>query len=298
MKKTVLSTLVSTLLLSSVALADEHKNLTSQEVSTKATQAATKKAQDSRVNLVQEALESLKFSAKALSELNGNKLDDAKKDIQLALGKLESILTAKDTPKLLPIENRILVKNFIGTSDDVKKIIEDVKKLLDNGKVQEAGELLISLQSEIDVTVVSLPLASYPDALKLASKYLLEKHPAKAKHVLEIALNTFEQDEHIIPIPLINALELVNVASHIAKNDKEQALKHLALAKDDLKKAELLGYVSSSTTTYKQLEELIEKTEKEVKGPNKAEKLFKELGEKIKEFKEKILSTHESNSTK
>lgn len=298
MKKTVLSTLVSTLLLSSVVVADEHKNLTSQEVSTKATQVATKKAQDSRVNLVQEALESLKFSAKALSELNGNKLDDAKKDIQLALGKLESILTAKDSPKLLPIENRILVKNFIGTSDDVKKIIEDVKKLLDNGKVQEAGELLISLQSEIDVTVVSLPLASYPDALKLASKYLLEKHPAKAKHVLEIALNTFEQDEHIIPIPLINALELVNVASHIAKNDKEQALKHLALAKDDLKKAELLGYVSSSTTTYKQLEELIEKTEKEVEGPNKAEKLFKELGEKIKEFKEKILSTHESNSTK
>ena len=298
MKKTVLSTLVSTLLLSSVVVADEHKNLTSQEVSTKATQVATKKAQDSRVNLVQEALESLKFSAKAVSELNGNKLDDAKKDIQLALGKLESILTAKDSPKLLPIENRILVKNFIGTSDDVKKIIEDVKKLLDNGKVQEAGELLISLQSEIDVTVVSLPLASYPDALKLASKYLLEKHPAKAKHVLEIALNTFEQDEHIIPIPLINALELVNVASHIAKNDKEQALKHLALAKDDLKKAELLGYVSSSTTTYKQLEELIEKTEKEVEGPNKAEKLFKELGEKIKEFKEKILSTHESNSTK
>ncbi len=298
MKKTVLSTLVSTLLLSSVALADEHKNLTSQEVSTKATQVATKKAQDSRVNLVQEALESLKFSAKALSELNGNKLDDAKKDIQLALGKLESILTAKDTPKLLPIENRILVKNFIGTSDDVKKIIEDVKKLLDNGKVQEAGELLISLQSEIDVTIVSLPLASYPDALKLASKYLIEKHPLKAKHVLEIALNTFAQEEHIIPIPLINALELVNVASKIAKDDKEQALKHLALAKDDLKKAELLGYVSSSTTTYKQLEELIEKTEKEVKGPNKAEKLFKELGEKIKEFKEKILSTHESNSTK
>jgi len=298
MKKTLLSTLVSTLLLSSVAIADEHKNLTSQEVSAKATQTATTKAKDNKVKLVQEALESLKLSAKAVDELNQNKVDDAKKSIELALGKLESILVAEHTPKLLPIENQIVIKNFVGTSEDVKKALAEVKKLLALGKVQEAGELLISLQSEIDITTVSLPLASYPDALKLASKYLIEKHPAKAKHVLEIALNTFAQDEQIIPIPLINALELVHVASTIAKNDKEQALKHLAMAKDDLKKAELLGYVSSSTTTYKQLEDLIEKTEKEVKGPNKAEKLFKELGEKLKEFKEKILSTNDKNEKK
>ncbi len=295
MRKILLSTLVSTLLLSSFATADEHKNLTSQEVSTKATQTATQKAKDNKVKLVQEALESLKFSAKAVDELNKNKVDDAKKSIELALGKLESILASEHTPKLLPIENQIVIKNFIGTSDDVKKSLDEVKKLLNLGKVQEAGELLISLQSEIDITTVSLPLASYPDALKLASKYLIEKHPAKAKHVLEIALNTFAQDEQIIPIPLINSLELVSVASKIAKDDKEQALKHLAMAKDDLKKAEALGYVSSSATTYKQLEDLIEKTEKEVKGPNKAEKLFKELGEKLKEFKEKVLSTHDKD---
>ncbi len=298
MKKTLLSTLVSTLLLSSFAIADENKNLTSQEVSTKATQTATIKAKDNKVKLIQEALESLKFSAKAVDELNKNKTDDAKKSIELALGKLESILASEHTPKLLPIENQMVVKNFIGTSDDVKKALEEVKSLLAKGKVQEAGELLISLQSEIDVTTVSLPLASYPDALKLASKYLIEKHPAKAKHVLEIALNTFAQDEQIIPIPLINSLELVDVASKIAKEDKEQALKHLALAKDDLKKAEALGYISSSTTTYKQLDELIEKTQKEVKGPNKAEKLFKELGEKLSEFKNKILSTHEKSEKK
>ena len=291
MKKTLLSALVSTLLLSSLATADEHKNLTSQEVSAKATQTATQKAKDNKVKLVQEALESLKLSAKAVDELNKNKVEEAKKSLELALGKLESILASEHTPKLLPIENQIVIKNFVGTSDDVKKALAKVKTLLGLGKVQEAGELLISLQSEIDITTVSLPLASYPDALKLASKYLIEKHPAKAKHVLEIALNTFAQDEQIIPIPLINALELVAVASKIAKDDKEQALKHLALAKDDLKKAELLGYVSSSTTTYKQLDELIEKTEKEVKGPNKAEKLFKELVDKLKDFKEKILST-------
>ncbi len=178
MKKTLLSTLVSTLLLSSLATADEHKNLTSQEVSSKATQTATTKAKDNKVKLVQEALESLKLSAKAVDDLNKKKTDDAKKSIELALGKLESILATEHTPKFLPIENRIVVKNFVGTADDVTKALAEVRTLLNLGKVQEAGELLISLQSELDVMTVSLPLASYPDALKLASKYLIENHPA------------------------------------------------------------------------------------------------------------------------
>jgi hypothetical protein len=294
MKKTVLSTLVASLLLTSVATADTHKNLSSKEVSAQATKTATTDAKSHQVKLVKEALKSLELSAKAVDDLNKNKTDEAKKDIELALGKLEAILATEHTPKLLPIESQMVVKNFIGTADDVTQALAEVRTLLNLNKVQEAGELLSSLQSEIDVTVVSLPLASYPDALKLASKYLIDGKPAKAKAVLQVALSTFAQDEQIIPIPLINSMELVAIASDIAKEDKTQALKHLALASDDLNKAEALGYVSKSTTTYKVLHELIKKTEKEVKGPNKAEKLFKELGEKLKEFKEKILSTKET----
>ena len=291
MKKTLLSTLVASLLLTSFASADTNKTLTSKEVSAKATQNAAKKADDNKVQLVKEALTSLNLSAKALKELNEKKVDDAKKSIELALGKLESILAAKDTPKLLPIENRMVIKNFVGSADDVEVALKTVKKLMDDGKIQEAGELLYSLQSEIDITVVSLPLISYPDALKLASKYIIEKKPEKAKEVLKLALSTFTEVEQIIPIPLINTVDLVAIASEIAKHNKEQALKHLALASEELDKAEKLGYVSKSATTYKQLHDLIKNVEKEVKGPNKAEKLFKELGEKLKEFKEKILSS-------
>lgn len=50
-----------------------------------------------------------------------------------------------------------------------------------------------------------------------------------------------------------------------------------------LKKAEKLGYISSSTTNYKALHKFINGVEKEVKGPNKAEKLFKELAESLKQ---------------
>jgi len=298
MKRTLLSTLVASLLLTSFTVADSNTTLTSKEVSANATKNATKKANNNKVELIKEALSSLELSAKALKELNKNKVDDAKKSIELALGKLESILAAKDTPKLLPIENRIVIKNFIGGANDVTAALKSVEELMDKGKIQEAGELLYSLQSEIDMTVISLPLATYPDALKLASKYIIEKNPEKAKEILTLALSTFSEVEQIIPIPLINTVDLVAIASDIAKENKEQALKHLALANDELNKAEKLGYVSKSTTTYKQLHELIENVEKEVKGPNKAEKLFKELGEKLKEFKEKILSSDKTENKK
>ncbi len=174
-------------------------------------------------------------------------------------------MSSEKAPKLLPIDNKIIVKNFAGTAKDVERNIEIVKELLDKGKVQEAGELLITLQSEIDIIVVNLPLVSYPDALKLASKYIIDNQVEKAKEVLRVALSTFTEVEYIIAIPVVNALELISTASSIAKENKEQALKHLEFASDELDKAEKLGYISSSDVTYKQLHELIEKTEKRLK---------------------------------
>jgi hypothetical protein len=38
--------------------------------------------------------------------------------------------------------------------------------------------------------------------------------------------------------------------------------------------------------------------EKEIKGPNKAEALFQELVDKLKEFKEKILTSDEKSNSK
>lgn len=298
MKKVLLSTLVSSLLLTSIALSDTNNTLTSKEVCDSAMKVETTKAKNSRVKLVQEAINSLELTHKALVNLNEKKSDEAKKNIELALGKLDSILAVKNSPKFLPIENQMVVKNFVGTADDVEKVLDRVKKLLSYGKVQEAGELLITLQSEIDVTVVSLPLVSYPDALKLANKYLLENKKEEAKKVLTLALNTFAKDNYIVPIPLVNTLELVDVASKVAKENKDLALKYLTSADEELKKAEKLGYISSSTTTYKSLHKLIDGVEKEVKGPNKAEKLFKDLVDSLKEFKSKIFSDSDKNSTK
>lgn len=298
MKKIILSTLLASLLLTSLnAKETAAKDATVKELN-KVTLSNAKKDANKNANktkLVQEAIDSLKEANQALIALEKKDAKLATKKIESALGKLEVILAAKDAPRLLPIDSMVAVNEFIGTSEEIHETLALIETLINKGKVQEARKLMLPLQSEIDVTVVSLPLVTYPDALKLAAKYLQENKLDKAHEVLVTALSTFTKVTEIVPIPLLKATELIEASSVIAKEDKKRALSYLDAAKESLKVAKSLGYVSKSATTYKMMKEQIEAVKKEIKGPNKAEKLFETLKTSLKEFKEKIFSEKSSS---
>jgi len=295
MKKILLSTLLASCLLTTNTFAtqntDAHTEKNVQAVNDLAIKNAKRDALATQEKLIVEAINSLKFTQEALLNLKNKDTEKATQNLEKALGKLEVILSAKNAPKLLPIDNMITVNEYIGTKAEVEATLKTVKKLLDDNKVQVARELLNTLQSEIDVTVVSLPLVTYPDALKLAAQYIHDNKIQKAQKVLEIALSTFDRTTEIIPLPLLKATDLIAMASELsAKGKKEEALTYLNYASDELDVAQALGYVSSSDHTYKALHEVIEKVEKEIKGKNKAEKLFDELKAKLKDFKDKVFS--------
>ena len=292
MKRLILSAITASLLLGTTGFAKEeaNKDATVKQVHQIAINNAAEDAKNRQNKLVSEAIDSLKYAQDAYVALNKKDAKKATEDIEKAIGKLEVILAAKDAPQFLPINNRIKVQEFIGTSKDVEIAVDHVKDLLDEGKVQQARALMLPLVSQIDVTVISLPLASYPDALKLAAKYIHDEKLDKAKEVLYIALSTFTEVTEIIPIPLFESADLIAAASRVAKEDKEKALNYLNAASDALDVAEKLGYVSKSTTSYKVLHEEIKKVQKEIKGKNEAEKLFDALTEKLKDFKDKVFS--------
>ena len=283
MKRLILSVATAALLCSGSLVAK-----TSAEVSQNAVTKAKSDAQKSQVHVIKGAVEAVALTQKVLVDLDKKDTKSAIKDLEDAIGKLEVVLAAEKAPKFLPVDVAMTATEYVGDTEKIKKALDKVRDLLDDGKVQEARVLLNTLQSEIDLITVNLPVATYPDALKLAAKYLHEDQVDKARAVLTTALSTLVQDVVVVPIPVVKAQGLIVAASKIAKEDKEQALKHLAQAKEELKKAKILGYVSKSDVTYKDLEKAIEKTEKEIKGKNKAEKLFEELIKKIKSFKEKI----------
>ncbi len=281
-KKVLLSAVTATLLTTGL-LAQ-----TSAEVKDSALKSAKIKAENSQVKIVKEALNSVLLTRKVFDDLDKRDVKLAIKDLEEAIGKLEVILTHKDTPMLLPIDSSMSAVEYVGSVDELKKSIEAAKELLDDGKVQEARKILAGLQSEIDIVSVNLPLASYPDALKLAAKYLHNNNIEGAKAVLAAALNTMVQEVVVIPIPLLKAEALINAASAVSKKDKNQAIKHLNAAKEELKIAQTLGYVSESDVTYQALNDKIDEIEKEIKGKNEVAKLFEELKKKIKNFKDKI----------
>jgi len=296
MKKILLSTLVASLLITGVnAKETAAKDATVKQVNTIAVNNATSEAKTNQAALVQEALNSLKEAHDALVALEKKDAKLATSKLESALGKLEVILAAKDAPKLLPIDNAIVVNEFVGTSKEIETILNHVRVLLNKNKIQEARALMIPLQSEIDITVVSLPLVTYPDALKLAAKYVHSNELDKAQEVLVTALSTFAKVTEVLPIPLLKATDLIVASSVIAKEDKTRAIAYLDAASESLNVAEKLGYVSKSTTTYKALHEQIDAVKKEIEGPNKAEKIFAKLKESLKEFKEKVFS--EKNDT-
>jgi len=264
---------------------------TSADVSKGAVKEARSQAEKEKVQVVKEALDALSLTHKVLDDLKQKNKEKALKDLEKAIGKLEIILADKSAPALLPIDSSIVAIEYRGDLDTVKATLKEVRKLLDKQQIQEARRLLDTLQSEIDIITINLPVVSYPEALKLAAKYLHEDKITEAQDVLNMALKTLVRNEMVLPIPLLKAQALVEEAEKTAKKDKKQAIKHLEAAKKELKLAEVLGYTSTSDTTYKTLHESIAKIEKEIKGKNKAEKLFDELIEKLKEFKERAEKT-------
>ncbi|MBA1419586.1 MAG: YfdX family protein [Epsilonproteobacteria bacterium] len=296
MKSIVLSTLLASVLLTGGVYAKEtaSKDAGVKEVNKIALNNAKEDAKTHQAKLVQEALNSLKDTHDAFVALEKKDEETATKKLESALGKLEVILASKKVPELLPIDSTIRISEYVGTSKDIETTLNTVRVLLNKNKVQEARALMLPLESEIDITTVSLPLGSYPDALKLAAKYVHSHEVQKAKEVLAIALSTFTSVTEVVPIPLLKATDLIAASSAVAKEDKQRALAYLDAASESLKVAHDLGYVSKSTTTYKAMQEQIEAIQKEIRGPNKAEKLFETLKASLKEFKEKVFSSKDN----
>ncbi len=290
MKKVIVSVVTAALLGSAGVMAE-----TSANVASKAVKSAKAEAESGKLKVVEEAVSAVLLTQNVLNALEKNDIQKAKSELEKAIGKLEVVLAHKSAPALLPIDSVIKVTEYMGDLKSAKETLSTVKKLLAVGKVQEARRLLDTLQSEIDIVTVSLPLVSYPQALKLSARYINEGKTNEARDILQMALDTLVKSETVIPLPLLKAQALIEAASKVAKSDKKQALKHLDAAKKELKIAEVLGYTSGSDTTYKMLDDTIEAVEKEIRGKNRAEKLFEELMERLGEFKEKALKTIKSS---
>ena len=200
--------------------------------------------------LVADAVTAMRETEAALEALAATKPDDALAALERATGKLDIILTADPDLALAPVEVRSTVHDVVAAPDAVAALRQRAEAALDNGRLQDARHMIADLASEHVVSVTSLPLATYPAAIKQAAALLHANKPAEAAAVLETALSTLVVEDTVIPLPLVRAEELLDSARPLAEKpqraagENDQLRRLIDGARVQIELAQALGYAT------------------------------------------------------
>ena len=315
--KLILSTIVATLLVGATALS-ANVNGANSSISKKdhyvaklhadnfKTEAQKKDAQrlhkivDNQIHIhntttkkaPKEVIDGLKDTFVALRALQTNNTKEAKKALESATKSFDTAL--KNNPKLslVPIAQKVEVNDFTGDAKAVKHLIDSAQKLLADHDTQAARAILFPLEDDMTFSTQLLPMKTYPQATKLALKDLNKGKTKEAFGDIVTALHTTVLNEVVLPLPLLTAQDLVLEASKLEKSKKDQALKLLTSAQDELTKAELLGYTKKDSKAYKSLEKEISNIKTEIKGKNMVAKMY----DHIKNSFEKLIAKHKKEA--
>ena len=224
----------------------------------------------------------------AINKIEKDQVDDAKKLLKEAGDTFAKALKENPELKLVPVENEIMLYRFGAEPKQIEARIKIAEQLLSDRKTQAARDLLLPMKDEIDITTVFIPMDLYPDAARKALEALEKGDKDAAIDILAAGLGTLVATKIVVPASLLAAQELTQTASKLDKSKKDEAIEILELARQELEKARLLGYVSKHADEYKSLDKSIEKVEKEIKGENKVEKLYEELKNSFESLLNKV----------
>ncbi len=261
-----------------------------ESVQAEVDQQATDKTAKKRQRILAEASAALTETQEALRALEEQKIDEALAALERATGKLELILARDPTLALAPVDVEVVTYDLLASLDTVKAMIDEAEDYLEDGQVQKARPLVANLASEIVFRTTSIPLGSYPEAIKAITPLIDEGEIDEAKAGLRAALSTLVvTTDDVIPLPQIRAEQLLKNAEALAENEERTAQDNetlevmLAEARNQLKLAELLGYGTKAwyEPMYEQLDQIEEKTAGGKGGKGWFEKIKKQLANLI-----------------
>jgi len=213
--------------------------------------------------------------------------------LQEATGKFDVALSANPKLNLVPIDGDVSMIALITTPALVKDETKVAIDLLKDHKVQAASAILEPMKDEMVIVNAFLPMGTYPDAIKLATKYLVEGKKDDALATLANTLSTIVVEKAIVPLAIIRTESLLKTASELDKNkDKAKAHELLDAAHEQLEIATLLGYTDKHSKAYEDLKAQIKAVKKEIDGKNVVEKMYDKIKGSIKSLidKEKTAS--------
>lgn len=264
-----------------------------------------------RKALVKEAITALSETKKALKALEDNQPKEALTALAEVTGQLEIIVSRDPKLAFVPIDVEVTSSDIYADVDTINQAKEQAKDFLNDGDVQQARVLLSGLASELVMRTVSLPLATYPKAIKAVVPLIDQGKVEEAKEALQAALQTVVVTNTLVfPLPILRAEALITQADELSKkietpelkeaqkfgetdksdiankeaSPKEQILAKLEKARQELKMAEALGY-GIKEDRYQEFQQSIENIEKKVHGKESTKGVFGSLKQSLYEFK-------------
>jgi hypothetical protein len=246
--------------------------------------------------IIEEAAEAIENTYVAIKAINDNDKKKALEAMEKATGKLELLVARNPNVALLPIDATAETRDLVADLKTIKALKKVAEEAIEDDYLQVAREAIGDLVSEMEISTISVPLATYPDALKAAAVLLEANKMDEAKLALHAALNTLVIEKEIIPLPILKAEVMIAAAqTEDAKDEdkKKEVLSLLENAEYQLIMAEELGY-GKRDKEYKELNKAINNLKKSVKENGDSQGLFSKLKTKLKNFKNRT-STKSSN---
>ncbi len=217
---------------------------------------------------IKSAVSALLATQKAVTMLDKKDARKAMESLEKAIGKIEVVLALSPELSLAPININSEIVDIHTDVKGVKKTTEEAIKLLKKGRVQEARHLISGLASEAVIHVSSIPLATYPQAIKKVIPLIQKGKLKEAKAALLVAMSTIIVEDQIVPLPLVRAEDYLLRAEKLAEKskrnskDEKQMNALLKSARTELEFAEVLGYGKADDFKglYEQLSEISKKT--------------------------------------
>jgi hypothetical protein len=262
------------------------------QTQTQAQGQAQDKAAEERAKIIEEAVTALARTNTALRALDAGDTEKALEDLAVAVGKLELIVAAHPELALAPVDVQVITQDLVATPADVEKAVKKAEDLLDDGRVQDARAILKDLGSEVIVRVVSIPLATYPDAIKAVAPLIQAGKLEEAKQALVAALGTLVIVDNVIPLPLLRAERALEEAKALAaredrsKEESERLAALLRTAREQIALADALGYADEDAL--EPLQKNIAELEKRTAGGESGTDLFDKLRKGFEELRAKL----------
>jgi hypothetical protein len=250
--------------------------------SMKAVQEERRKAEQLREPIIGAVQEGMGEVLTASALLDQGREKAALTHLQEAEGKLDTAVAANPNLMFATIDSQVKMYKVLDSNEEIRKELAFVEELLEEGDIQGARHELSPLRDEIVVTTTSLPLGTYPLAIKEAVAELANGNVDQAHTTIQAAMNTIIVSETVFPVSVLMAKDAVERASEMDKSKKEEVKDTLDFAQQQLQKAELLGYLKDESSTYEDIQENIATLKEEVEGKNQVEMLYSDLKSQMK----------------